>query len=111
MIEALWSVAFSSQQGAFGSGVVVFETGRIFGGDSLYYYLGDYTVTNSTVRGSVNVIHYSGPPMNIFGPVSRMTLQFEGTISGDSMQATGIDPTNSSRRVGMAFNRLANLPQ
>jgi len=50
-IEALWAVNFSTQLGFSGSGVAVFETGRIFGGDSLYYYIGDYVLNGDTVRG------------------------------------------------------------
>jgi T3SS negative regulator,GrlR len=110
MIEALWAVNFSTPMGSFGAGVVVLETGRVFGGDSLYYYLGDYTVDGKTVRGTVSVIHYSGPPMNVFGPIEKLTLQFEGQMAGDTMQAIGIDPTNPQRRLTMKFRRLANLP-
>jgi hypothetical protein len=110
MIEALWAVAFSTPMGAFGSGVVVFETGRIFGGDALYYYLGDYTVNGNTVTGTVNVAHYSGPPANVFGPITNLTLNFQGQISGNTMQAVGVDPTNAQRRLTMDFRRLANLP-
>jgi len=110
-IEALWAVAFSTPEGAAGTGVVVFETGRVFGGDSLYYYLGDYAVDRKTVRGKVDVIHYSGPPMNIVGPVERLSLNYEGRIVDDNrMEATGIDPTNPQRRVAMEFVRLHNLP-
>jgi hypothetical protein len=112
-IEALWAVNFSSSPiGAFGFGVAVFETGRIFGGDSFYYYLGDYAVDGTTVRGNVDVIHYSGPPSNIFGPIERLSLRYEGQMrNDDTMQATGVDPTNPQRRrVVMLFRRLANLP-
>jgi hypothetical protein len=109
-IEALWAVNFSTPLGVAGSGVVVFETGRIFGGDSLYYYIGDYVVNGNTARGKVEVIHYSGPPSNIFGPIERVILEYEGQIDGDTMQATGIDQTNPQRQVRMQFRRLADLP-
>jgi hypothetical protein len=112
MIEALWSVTFSTPQGVAGSGVVVFETGRIFGGDSFYYYVGDYTASNDDVHGKVDIIHYSGPLVNVFGPVNRVTLQFVGRVAADSMQAqaVGVDPTNPTRQLNMAFKRLAALP-
>ena len=58
MIEAMWTVSFSTPQGTFGSGVAVFETGRIFGGDSMYFYLGSYTVSGSDVMGKALVQHY-----------------------------------------------------
>jgi len=108
-IEALWAVNFSTPFDS-GSGIVVFETGRIFGGDSFYYYLGDYAIPGSNVRGKVDVIHHSGPPLNIFGPIERLTLQYEGQMTGDTMQAIGVDPTDSQRRIEMRFRRLANLP-
>ena len=110
MIEALWSVTFNTPQGAWGSGVVVLETQRILGGDSMYYYLGDYTVTGSVVQGSVDVVHYSGPPHNVFGPLNRVTLQFKGELKGDTMQAVAVDPANQQRQMTMTFKRLADLP-
>lgn len=36
MIEALWSVEFVAANGNYGGGVVIFESGRIFGGDSSF---------------------------------------------------------------------------
>ena len=108
-IEALWAVNYSTPQGAVGAGVVVFETGRIFGGDSLYHYLGNYTLTGDRVRGRVEIIHRFGPPMNIFGPIERLTLEYDCQMQGNTMQATGVDPTNPQRRLMMQFRRLANL--
>jgi|SRR5208283_2330209 len=109
-IEALWAVNFSTPLGFSGSGVAVFETGHIFGGDSLYYYIGDYVLNGDTVRGKAEVIHYSGPPWNTFGPIERVILQYEGQIQGDTIQTIGIDPANPERQVTMKFRRLANLP-
>src|ERR1700730_4095170 len=110
-IEALWAVNFASPFGTAGSGVVVFETGRIFGGDSMYYYIGDYTINGRDVAGSVEVIHYSGQPLNIFGSIQRMTLNYQGQFTGgNQMQAVGLDPNNPQRRVTMNFQRLADLP-
>jgi hypothetical protein len=44
MLEALWSVGFITGQGLHGAGVVIFETGRVFGGDSYFYWVGSYRV-------------------------------------------------------------------
>jgi hypothetical protein len=105
-IEALWAVNFSTPLDVSGSGVAVFETGRIFGGDSFYYYIGDYVLNGDTILGKAEVLHYSGPPWNIFGPIERMILQYEGQIQGDTIQAIGIDPTNPQRQVTMQFRPL-----
>jgi hypothetical protein len=49
-IEAVWAVNFITPVGAGGAGVVVFETGRIFGGDSYYYYIGGYLINGTEVH-------------------------------------------------------------
>lgn len=44
MIEGLWVVRFiapGASEGELNGGVVVIETGRVFGGDSGYYYVGE----------------------------------------------------------------------
>jgi hypothetical protein len=110
MIEAMWSVTFITPEGSAGAGIVVFETGRIFGGDSFYYYLGNYSIEAGTARGSIDVIHYSGPPANVFGPVEKITLQFSGKIEGNSIRAEAFDPSKPQNRLRMEFTRLANLP-
>jgi hypothetical protein len=61
-IEALWTVEIPDVKGGWiNGGVVVLETGRIFGGDSFYYFLGNYDVSGGNVSGTLNVTHYNGP--------------------------------------------------
>ena len=104
-------MSFGTGFGTGGAGVVVFESQRIFGGDRLCYYLGDYAINGQTVSGSAEVNHYAGPPANIFGPIQRLKLDFQGQYTGgDQMQAVGVDPTQPLRRVTMVFQRLANPP-
>ncbi len=68
-IEALWTVEFISNLQVFGSGVVVLETGRVFGGDAQYYYLGDFDVKHGEdVSVNVKITHFAGAGYSIFGP-------------------------------------------
>jgi len=42
-LEALWSVEFVAPgQNNINAGVVIFESSKLFGGDSWYYYTGSY---------------------------------------------------------------------
>ena len=43
-VEALWSVSFQSNFGMRGDGIVVFESGRVLGGDSVMIYTGHYRI-------------------------------------------------------------------
>ena len=44
-MDGLWTVEFGSSTGMFGGGVAVFREGKIPGGDGLYYYVGQYSLT------------------------------------------------------------------
>jgi hypothetical protein len=74
MLEALWSAEFSSNLGAIGGGVVVFETGRVFGGDSQFFYIRTCEVKNDSVRGEVTITHYAGILLSIFGPSNEFRV-------------------------------------
>jgi len=75
MLEALWSVEFVSNLGIFGAGVVVFETERVFGGDSQYYYLGTCQVKYDNVEAEIEVTHYTGQKFSIFGPLEKFKVK------------------------------------
>jgi hypothetical protein len=109
MIEALWAASFSTQHAVFASGVVVFEGGRIFGGDGNYYYLGDYVVAGTTVSGKVEVTHYAGPPNSVLGPNHKLTLEFKGQITGNTMHGDGVTVSKPQMPLTISCRRLENL--
>jgi hypothetical protein len=42
-LEALWAVTFGTGQN-IGAGIIVFENGKIYGGDTCFYYLRGFTL-------------------------------------------------------------------
>jgi hypothetical protein len=61
-LEALWSLLFAAgNTPSVSAGVVVLETGRIFGGDSWYYYTGSYEGRSGKLAARVTITHYAGP--------------------------------------------------
>jgi len=112
MLEALWSVQFQSNLGIQGAGVVVFETGRIFGGDSQYYYLGSATVRNDgkEVVAEVEVNHYAGQSFSIFGPMKKYKLRAVGNISTPKMTLQGELVEDPSKKFIVILTKRADLP-
>lgn len=110
MIEALWSVEFSSNVEMQGAGVVVFETGRIFGGDASYYYVGNYKVTNGIVVAEIKVVNYRGQPTSIFGPIMEFNLRVSGTIQSPSFKVEGQMVENPALHIHIHLTRRAELP-
>ena len=110
MVEALWSVLFMSGLQSVGAGVVVLETGRIFGGDSNYYYVGSYMLSGSTINAKIEVVHFFGPQSTVLGPVDRLDLVLEGRVENNQMRLVGAMPGSSQVQIAMQLNRLHKLP-
>ena len=50
---------------------MVFETGRVFGGDSQYYYLGMFAAgSDGAISGDLRIVHYHGERLTAFGTTS-----------------------------------------
>ena len=52
MIEAMYGIEFESNANG-GTGVVIFETGKILGGDSSFVYIGTYTIENGILKARI----------------------------------------------------------
>lgn len=63
-LEALYTLEAGSSSPTVGpgGGVVVLETGRIFGGDSAFCFTGRYDATGDTVNGMVEVVLHTKWP-------------------------------------------------
>ena len=66
-LEALWTVEFEVAGGWHNGGVLVFETQRVFGGDSQYYYLGTFFVGRGSINVELRVTHYHGERQTAWG--------------------------------------------
>jgi len=110
MLEALWSVEFSSNLGMKGAGVAVFETGRVLGGDSSYYYVGDAEVVNSILRAKLEVTHYSGPRNSVVGNYDRYHLEISGPVNRNQMILQGHVVEDPRIKMAFRLTRRAELP-
>jgi hypothetical protein len=81
-VEGLYVVHFGVP-GFYGSGVVVLETERLFGGDGMYYYVGDYKVDGGRIAGKAMIALHT-PILNwatIFGDsATRFDVVLDGVI-------------------------------
>lgn len=110
MLEALWSVEFVSNLNIFGSGVVVFETGRIFGGDGQYYYTGKYEVKNGLLNGEIDVVYYSGEPWSVFGTLKQFSLSLSGQPKESTFDIEGTLNQDPSKKILIRLTKRAELP-
>lgn len=109
MIEALWAVYFvAPTHNDYGAGVVVLENGTVRGGDSSYYYVGDFRVKDDVFTANVSVNHYAGQPNNIFGPVTKVNVVLTGKIGYEEFTLTG-HSIKTNQPVLVKFKRIAEI--
>ncbi|MHA1536582.1 MAG: hypothetical protein ACTSUD_03420 [Alphaproteobacteria bacterium] len=111
-VESLWTLEFQTVNEWNNGGVAVFETGRIFGGDSCFYYLGTYTVSEKQVLAKVAVQHYFGENYTAFGDkIDAYVVELMGTLDGDLIGGTmkRLDKANLPI-LQMRLIRRADLP-
>jgi len=116
-LEALWTVTFTSleegEESNLGAGVVIFESGKIFGGDNQFYYIGDYKYDNSKdiIQGNVKVINYTGEAHSIFGTLRKFDLSIEGELKIPEMTLSGyVVGGDTSKRILIFCVRREELP-
>jgi hypothetical protein len=89
-MEGFWTVQFTGVQG-WGTGVVTFVNGQVFGGDSGYMYIGTYTLQGNTVNAKVHVKPHLMGAANVMGR-TEFDLQLSGTVNGNKANLTGTIP-------------------
>lgn len=83
MIDGLWTIEFISTISRVGAGVIVLRDNRLLGGDNGYYYTGNYSLTNGTINGSINVTRFNPLIISVFGDIDHFSLTFNGNLSED----------------------------
>lgn len=109
MLEALWSITFTvPTYGSYGAGVVVLENGTVRGGDSNYFYVGNFKVKDGFVTAEVFINHYFGPYNNVFGKVQKTHVALSGTPSYEGFELTG-KSIDLQIPIVVKFTRIAEL--
>lgn len=90
-------------------GVALLKDGHVQGGDSGYYYLGDYTVDGSNFAASLSVTKHNPSWQSAFGDAAaQYSLHITGIISDTGMNGTLSRQGYPKLPVGL--KRIAELP-
>ncbi len=119
MIEGLWVVRFlapANPEMDLNGGVVVIESGKIFGGDSGYFYVGSLQPIDSGVWSSEVTINRHDPDIiSIFGDTD--VIHLSGQFKRDGEDGRGrpkllaeLAPHGSDVGTTIELIHVANLP-
>ena len=89
MHEGFYAVEFRTSAGA-GTGVVFLKDGHLRGGDSMIYYLGNYTLDGDKFAAEVITNAHARPPgmQSVFGR-DNVHIYLQGSFSGKDAKLTG----------------------
>ena len=110
-VEALWTLKYGTVENYINGGVVVFDEGKLYGGDSSYYYLGIYELTeDNRLNAYVDVHHYHGDPLTAFGTASdHLSLIISSNFIDDRISGVAYDP-NTRQEIPFVMDKQRNLP-
>ena len=111
MLEALWTVEYMDAAGWKTGGVVVFETGRVFGGDNRFYYVGRYEADHPRITAELGIRYYHGDPTTAWGDqVAEFQIEVEGERNRDVIEGTMLRVDIPQYRLPCRLTRRADLP-
>lgn len=110
MIEAMYGVEFVSNEKSGGFGVLILETGRIFGGDSSFVYTGSYRVESGRVYATIHVVNDRMVLESIFEGKNEFDLTLEGVLEHDQFVMKGTMKEYPDREIIAQLTRRAELP-
>ena len=109
MVDGLWTVEFISSLNRIGKGVIVFNNNRLLGGDSGYYYSGNFTVENDIITGTANITRFDVNSISVFGDIGQLSLSFEGSVSGSSINGWASRRDNPMMRIRIVCNKKEEI--
>jgi hypothetical protein len=83
-IEGFWIIKFTAAQ-IYGSGVAVFSDGKVYGGETGFYYLGTYEADGDVVKARVLIRNFDPTIPSGFGILGDYEMDVSAMLEGDTM--------------------------
>lgn len=107
-IEGLWIAKFTAAQ-INGSGVAVFINGKIFGGETGFYYIGTYAAYDRVVKALVLIRNFDPSIPSGFGVPGDYEMDVSATLQGDEMTGTAVVTGHPQYSLAIRLTKKANL--
>jgi hypothetical protein len=83
-MDGFWTAEFGTNSGMFGGGVAILQDGKLRGGDSFYYYVGEYDLSGRTFKATLRISPFIAGAKSVFGTVNQeLTLELVGSLIDD----------------------------
>jgi hypothetical protein len=89
-LEGLWSLEIGTHLGVLPAGIVVLGTGKLYGGDNQYFYVGNYEMNDNNINGVLYVTHYNDVPGDLFGAAENLPIRISGVFAEHDIDLRGV---------------------
>ena len=119
-IEGMWAFVTGSNENPGDmrdGGIVVLETGRVFGGDSAMAYVGQFELSGTSFQAKVNswmwnTLHIEAGTENVFGMSGDINIKVvvEGEFKDDQIRGYVWPEDHPGMRVAAMMKKITDLP-
>lgn len=119
-VEGMWqfqSASFEDPENLVWGGIVILESGRVFGGDSVMAYHGSYEVDRGVIIADVRCWTWNTEipeeqMANVFGMTGPIDYQvrLEGSHDGNKIEGAIWPVADPSLKLVAAMKKIADLP-
>ncbi len=106
-IDGFWTAKFTSEQ-ISGSGVVVFVNGKVFGGETGFYYLGTYDADDRVLKARIVVRNFDPNMPSGFGIPGDYKIEVSAMLQGEVMAGTAVVTGFPQYSLGIRLTKKAN---
>jgi hypothetical protein len=114
MLNGVWTGVFQSKvKNVYQRSVVfVLADGKIYGGNSLAFFKGSYSVDGDQINGSFTGTHYYGETFTVFGliqPSASFSLEFTAEIRNNELHGDAKRIDDPEQGVDFVFVKREDL--
>jgi hypothetical protein len=107
-LDGLWIVQFTGKD-ILGSGVVVFSSGKLFGGETGFYYIGTYESDGQMVKARALIRNFDPAIPSGFGIPGDYEMDISAVLQDDKMTGTAMIANQPQHSLGIRLTKKANL--
>jgi len=107
-LDGLWIVQFTGKD-ILGSGIVVFSNGKLFGGETGFYYIGTYESDGQMVKARAVIRNFDPAIPSGFGIQGDYEMDVSAKLQDDKLTGTAMIPGQPQHSLGIRLTKKANL--
>jgi T3SS negative regulator,GrlR len=107
-VDGFWILQFKGAE-VYGSGVAVLANGKLFGGESGFYYIGTYEAEGKMLKARVVIRNFDPAVQSGFGIVGDYEMDVSVVVQDDNMTGTAMIANQPQHSLGIRLTKKANL--